>query len=156
MSKLAVIQVRGHINTPRPIRDAFRSLNLIRKNSCVVLNNSKEVLGTLVKIKDYVTWGEIDEGTLVELLKKRGRVAGGKLVSEAYLKEHGKISFEELAKGLLSGAKKIKDVPGLKRFFRLNAPTGGFERKGIKTPFSIGGALGYRGSKINDLIRRML
>ncbi len=40
--------------------------------------------------------------------------------------------------------------------FRLNPPKGGFERKGIKKPFSKGGALGYRGSKINSLIKKMV
>lgn len=49
-----------------------------------------------------------------------------------------------------------KTEKGIKRFFRLNNPKGGFERKGIKMPFSEGGVLGYRGKKINDLIKRML
>lgn len=44
----------------------------------------------------------------------------------------------------------------LKKFFSLHPPKGGFERKGIKTPFKQGGALGYRGARINDLIRKML
>ena len=43
-----------------------------------------------------------------------------------------------------------------KKFFRLCPPKGGFERKGIKTPFALGGALGNRKDKINDLIRRMI
>lgn len=42
-----------------------------------------------------------------------------------------------------------------KKFFRLNSPRKGFGRKGIKTSFTRGGALGYRGDKINDLIKRM-
>jgi len=54
------------------------------------------------------------------------------------------------------GEKDPKDPKKLKRFFRLNSPRKGFERKGIKVPFHLGGALGYRGEKINDLIRRMI
>ena len=50
-----------------------------------------------------------------------------------------------------------KDGEGkLKKYFLLHPPRGGFERKGIKTPFTTGGALGYRGAKINDLIKKML
>lgn len=41
-------------------------------------------------------------------------------------------------------------------FFRLSPPKGGYGRKGTKVPFKIGGALGYRRDKINDLIKRML
>ncbi|MBI5398947.1 uL30 family ribosomal protein [Candidatus Woesearchaeota archaeon] len=44
----------------------------------------------------------------------------------------------------------------LKPYFRLSPPRGGFERKGTKKPYSVGGALGYRGNNINDLIRSML
>jgi large subunit ribosomal protein L30 len=40
--------------------------------------------------------------------------------------------------------------------FALHPPRGGFERKGIKMPFKLGGAYGYRAEKINDLIKRML
>ena len=40
--------------------------------------------------------------------------------------------------------------------FKLCPPKGGFERKGIKNPFSLGGALGYRAKEINDLIKRMI
>jgi len=40
-------------------------------------------------------------------------------------------------------------------FSRLHPPRGGFERKGIKKSFSVGGALGYRGEKMNDLLRKM-
>jgi large subunit ribosomal protein L30 len=37
----------------------------------------------------------------------------------------------------------------------LHPPRGGFERKGIKVPFTTGGALGNRGDKIVDLIEKM-
>ncbi|MFT4312777.1 MAG: uL30 family ribosomal protein [Candidatus Woesearchaeota archaeon] len=40
--------------------------------------------------------------------------------------------------------------------YRLSPPVKGFERKGIKVPFTKGGALGQRGDKINDLIKRMI
>jgi large subunit ribosomal protein L30 len=50
-----------------------------------------------------------------------------------------------------------KDSEGkLKRYFRLHPPRGGFERKGIKLPYKKGGALGYRGNKMNELIKKML
>ncbi len=54
---------------------------------------------------------------------------------------------------------KRKDKKGKednKKTFRLNPPRGGFGRKGIKRPFGEGGALGYRGNKINELLKRML
>ncbi len=54
--------------------------------------------------------------------------------------------------------KRGKKIQGEKdnKFYRLNSPRKGFERKGIKRPYSVGGALGYRAEKINDLIKRMV
>jgi len=40
--------------------------------------------------------------------------------------------------------------------YYLNPPKKGFGRKGVKMLFKLGGALGDRGDKINDLIVRML
>ena len=39
--------------------------------------------------------------------------------------------------------------------YTLHPPRGGFERKGTKVSFKAGGALGYRGEKINILLERM-
>lgn len=41
-------------------------------------------------------------------------------------------------------------------YFHLHPPRGGFGRRGIKAPFTMKGALGYRGAKINDLVKKML
>ena len=46
---------------------------------------------------------------------------------------------------------EMKDV---KPLFRLTPPRKGYE--GVKRSFQNGGALGYRGAKINDLIQRMM
>lgn len=63
---------------------------------------------------------------------------------------YGKIS-EETIKEL--DAKRPK---GEKKYYRLHPPRGGLERKGSKKNFKDGGALGPRGDKINDLIKKML
>ncbi len=54
----------------------------------------------------------------------------------------------------------VVELDALKGFpvneqIHLHPPRGGFERKGIKTNFSIGGALGNRGEKIIDLLNKM-
>jgi large subunit ribosomal protein L30 len=125
-AKIAVIRIRGLTNTSTKKKDTLEMLRLYRKNYCIVLDKRPGLLGMIRKVEDRVAWGEIDDSTLKELIEKRGE------------------------KTKLQGKEQIK------RFFRLNSPKGGFERKGVKTPFSLGGALGYRGQKINELIRRML
>jgi large subunit ribosomal protein L30 len=63
------------------------------------------------------------------------------------------ITWGELDSSLLD---EIKSKKGESKIYRLSPPKGGFERKGIKQPFSVGGVLGYRGEAINALIRKML
>ena len=86
--KIAVVQVRGAINMTRKVKDTLKFLKLIRKNSCVIVELTDSVKGMLLKVKDYVTWGEIDKETAKELLAKRGRIVGNKSLTENYLKEN--------------------------------------------------------------------
>ena len=44
----------------------------------------------------------------------------------------------------------------VQNYFHLSPPRGGFERRGIKYSYTQKGALGYRGEKMNDLIKKMI
>lgn len=156
MRRIAIVRIRGPVKVKKEVEDTMKILRLYHKHNCVIVDNSKNVVGMLKKIKDYVTWGEINEETFKNLLEKRGRLAGKQKFSENYLKEKLKLSLDNFTKEFFESKKELKDIPGLKTFFKLCSPQGGFERKGIKTPFSLGGVLGYRKEKINDLIMRML
>lgn len=142
MSKIAIIRVRGNVNLRKDIKDTFSLLRLYRKNFCIVIENNPSLLGMANKIKDYVTYGEIDDETYKLLVEKRGEEFKGREKDSK-----GKIEYKKFV--LINGKK-------LKPFFRLAPPKGGFERKGIKVSFKAKGALGYRADKINDLIKRMV
>ena len=156
MVRIAVIRIRGECKIRKGMKDTLKMLKLYKKNNCVVISNNPVYIGMLGKIKDFVTWGDIDEATFKELLSKRGKLPGNKQLTEAYLKDKTKLDFAGFAKEFFSFKKEIKDVPGMKRLFRLQPPVKGFERKGIKQPYSMGGVLGYRKEEINDLIKRMI
>jgi large subunit ribosomal protein L30 len=115
--KLAIVRIRGNIGINPKIKSTLTMLNLHNQNICTVYVGTPSVLGMVKKIKDYVTWGEVEPDT-INLLEERKDS-----------KEH--------------------------KFYRLNNPIKGHARKGIKKAFSVGGALGYRGKKINDLIKSM-
>ncbi|MBW2991951.1 uL30 family ribosomal protein [Candidatus Woesearchaeota archaeon] len=73
------------------------------------------------------------------------------------------IGMLKKAKDFITWGEVNQEVIGLlkkrdegKKFFRLNPPRKGYGRKGIKWQFVMGGALGYRGDKINDLLKRMI
>lgn len=156
MTKVAILQVRGLIRVSNKVRDTLRMLNLSNKNHCAIVDNSPVFVGMIKKVKDYITWGEVDSEIIKLLLEKRGKLPGNQPLSEKYVKDKLNLTYEQFVKELVDGKKKFKDIPGLKPYFRLHPPRGGYEKGGIKTPFSMGGVLGYRKDKINELIRKMI
>ena len=154
--KIAVIRIKGKTGLKHDVKTTFDKLKLYNKNSCVIIANTKPFLGMLEKIKNASTWGEISEKTYESLLANRGKLPGNKRLTDEYVKQKTKTDIKGLTKELITFKREIKDVPGLKTFFKLNPPRKGFERKGIKVPFAQGGVLGYRKDKINDLLERMI
>tara|TARA_Y100000310_G_C20333207_1_gene646227 strand:+ start:122 stop:607 length:486 start_codon:yes stop_codon:yes gene_type:complete len=155
-TRIAVIRIKGKPGLKFDVKETFEKLRLYKKNTCIVVPNNPVYLGMINKIKEASTWGEIDEETFKLLLEKRAKLPGKKALTEEYLKQKLKTDFNTFAKDFMNFNKEIKDVPGMKNFFKLNPPIKGFEAKGIKVPFSLGGVLGYRKDKINTLIRKMV
>jgi len=151
----AVIRVRGTVNVDGKIKDTLKMLRLTRANHCVIIPESATYKGMLQVVKDYVTWGEIESKTMAELLKQRGQLLGGiKLTDKIVKSTTGYDTITAYGDALLAGEAKLKDFKDLKPVFRLSPPRKG--HSGVKRAFTIGGALGYRGDKINQLIRRMI
>lgn len=148
-----VIRVRGTTGVIGNIASTLQMLRLNRINHAVLVEESPSFKGMLQKGKDYITWGEIDTETLVELIEKRGKLVGGAAITEEYLAENTDYSsFEELANALINSEIKAKDI-NMKPVFRLHPPRKGYE--GIRHSVNEGGSLGYRGEAINDLAKRM-
>lgn len=150
----AVIRIRGSVGIRKEIKDTLNMLRLKNVNNCVLVEENDSFKGMLRKVKDYVTWGEINQKILSKLLEKRLRMVGDKKVSKEDLKRITKYeSFEDFAKSLIEGRVKLKDFKELKKVFRLRPPKKGF--KSIKEAFPKGD-LGYRGNEINKLLERMI
>lgn len=153
-----IIRLRGRAGTPYEVEYTLRLLRLTRKYHCVIYPASPSIEGMLKVVKDWVTWGEIEKQTLVELIKKRGKIKGNKSLSDEYVKQNlGLDSIEKLADAILKGKilyHKLEDK-GIKPVFRLHPPRKGFKRS-TKKPYKDGGELGYRGIDINKLIMRMI
>lgn len=106
--KIAAIRLRGHIKMSREHEDTMKALGLKNTNTLVLLTDSQSTKGMILKVSDFITWGEASKET------------------------------EE----------KFKSTP-----VGLRPPKGGF--RSLKLPFPKGD-LGYRGEKINDLIKKMM
>ncbi len=155
MAKLALIRLRSGIRAKGEVRDTLAMLRLHRINHLVLVDDTPSYRGMVQKVKDYITWGEIDKETLAELIRKRGRLIGNKPITDEYVKEKLGMTIDEFAEKVVNGEMKITDLPNIKPVFRLHPPRGGLKGTKKRT-FKEGGALGYRGEKINELIERML
>jgi len=131
-------------------------LRLNKPNHCVLVRPDQNTLGMLKKVEKYITWGEIDEKTLVNLFSKRGKTAGNKKIGLNNIRDKTGKPVDEFAGSLIQNTIKLNEIPGLKPVFRLKPPSKGFGTVGIKRPYSLGGVFGYRGEKINILLGKMI
>lgn len=141
-SKVAVILIRGKIDMNHQVKDTVKMLRLDRKHVCTVFDKNPSVMGMLRKVKDYTTFGVISDETLKLLIDKRGEEYKGRVTDS-----RGKYQYNKFIE--VNGKK-------YKNFFRLSPPKGGFESRGIKKPFTMGGVLGDRKEKIAELIQKMI
>jgi large subunit ribosomal protein L30 len=144
-----VVRVRGGIHSRRDIQQTLRELHLTRANHATILPEEPSFRGMLMATQGYVTWGEADAETIQALLAARGQTRTGAKLSSP---PAGTPPVSELAASVIgTGLARVKS---LRPLVRLTPPKGGW--KSTKKPFSLGGALGYRGRAINDLVKRMM
>ncbi len=70
MSDLVVIRIRGAVQADVRAERALEVLKLHRVNYATVIPDNPTSRGMIGKVKDFVTWGEINEENKAELAKK--------------------------------------------------------------------------------------
>ncbi len=141
-----IIRITGMVNMNKDNEETLSRLRLRRKYSCVMINENKEIISMLKKVRNFVAYGNIDKETLKELIIKRGKSIEGEKKKLKINDEKANKLAEEILKNQSLNNLEIKP------FFRLHPP-----RKGINTRTHFPrGVLGDNKEKINDLIRRML
>ena len=152
-----VVRARSDVKVERSIRETMGYMNLTRVNHAVIIPDNPQYRGMLQKAKDYITWGQAVAAMVERMLSERGRMVGDAPLTDAIVAEHTDYAtIADFAKAITAGEANVKDVPGLKRVFRLHPPRGPKGWGGIKRSFVVGGALGSRGDAIVDLVDRMI
>jgi large subunit ribosomal protein L30 len=111
---IAVIRITGQVGLNKEVVETLDRLRLRRKYVCVVLEKpTKEQIGMIEKVRDFVAYGEIDEKTYKELVEKRGKKVDGKL--KPFFRLHpargGIETKKHFPKGVLGNHKeKINDL----------------------------------------------
>jgi large subunit ribosomal protein L30 len=152
---LVAVRIRGTISAQREVRETLQMLHLTRNNYAVLIDDRPSFLGMLTTAQNFITWGEASKETVNMLIKEKGKLLRNKKLTDEYAQKTGYKSLEELAEALFTGRVEYWKLPNIQPVFKLHPPTKGFKGK-IKRSYSLGGELGYRGEKINELIKRMI
>ena len=152
-----VVRARSNVKVEHSIRETMDYLNLTRVNHAVIIPENSQYKGMLQKAKDYITWGNADAALVEKMITERGRLMGDKPITDEYVNENTDFaSIKEFAEAIVAGDATVKDLPEMKRVFRLHPPVGPKGWGGLKRSFVVGGALGARGDEISALVERMI
>lgn len=150
------IRLRGQVRVRPQIDTTLDKLLLLKLHHARLIKLTPSLQGMVTKVKDYITWGELDADTATLLLTKRGRLTGNKRLTDEYIKKNSPYkTIKAFAKALVDGKGDISEVEELKPIFRLHPPKKGFKGK-RNLPVGMGGVNGYRGTGINELVKRMV
>lgn len=152
---ILAVRIRGNRSSVTRIEQTMLLLNLSRKYHATIIPAGPIDIGMVNHAKDYITFGSPSEQTVEALLRKAGKTADGKPITDDYLKSKTAFgSIKELAAAVTSGKERLSRIKAVKAVFRLNPP-----RKGIgsiKAAYPRG-ALGPRDTKaIEELVTAMM
>jgi large subunit ribosomal protein L30 len=151
---LLVVNLHGSINASAPVRKALEDMKVSRKFSASVMPSDETALGMLHICKDRLSWSAVDTELLSTLLEKRGMVSESKRLDQGSLKAMGYKNYGDLAKKMFDEKARLSAVQGVRPFFRLSPPKGGFKRS-MRRQFSEKGLLG-RNPQLGEIVRRMV
>jgi large subunit ribosomal protein L30 len=156
LGKLLIVNLHGLINVPRGTRETLIQLGIGKRFAAAVVGDDPVSKGSVRLCKDYIAWVPLDSDLLTSLLQSRGRVSNSKTLDDEALKAMGFKTYEDLAQAIMKGetSDTLSSIKGLKPFFGLSPPRGGFKRSS-RRQFREGGILGEN-PMLADIIRRMI
>ena len=154
MGLLLVVNIHGKINSPRAARQTLGELKVERRFTASVHTDDAQTTGMLRSCKDYLAWAPLERDVLATLLEKRGMLSETKKLGADALPGFGVKSYDELAGKMLNEGLKLSSLKGVRPFFKLGPPRGGF-KKSLRRQSSEGGVLG-KNPKLAEVVRRMV
>lgn len=148
-----VVRMRGTVNVPYWADTTLLSLNLAKKFRATIVPENNEYLGMLNRIRQLVAWCRVDNDTVKDLLNKKGKkTASQSLTASELSKEYS--DLDKLASDIANDSVIFSKLKGIKPWFALNPPRGGF-KKSIKKQTNQNGILGENKLLI-DLVKKMM
>jgi len=138
---LLVVRIRGTINVREPVKKVLEQLHLTKRFRATIIPDTPDYRGMLKLAKDHIAWCPVDASFISKLIEKRGRKEGWKPLSLKEIEKMNFKSFSDIVRSLENGEISLKEVKGIKPFFALSPPKGGFKRS-TRRQYSQGGVLG--------------
>ena len=147
---------------PKEIQTILAKLHLKELNNAIILFYNKDNFKMVKLIESYVTWGFINKYMIEDLLRKRGSVTFGNnepnelnnVDIENSLGKLGIVCIEDIIFELSKETQNAKEVLDYLGYFKLEKNDDGFDKANIS--FEKGGNQGFRGDKINALLKKMI
>ncbi|NWG09176.1 MAG: 50S ribosomal protein L30 [Nitrososphaerales archaeon] len=151
---LLVIRLRGIINVRAPVKRNLEQLHLVRRFRATIVPDTPDYRGMLIAAKEHVAWCPVKSSFISKLIKQRGRKEGWAPLGLKDIKRMNYKSFSNLAKSLEKGEAFLKEVKGMKPFFALSPPKGGFKRS-TRRMYTQGGVLGEN-PELLSIVEKMI
>lgn len=152
-----VVRMKGTVNIPNWARITLDSLHLNKKFRATLIPENEQTLGMLRKIKEIVAWTSVEEGFIREFVEKKGRHTSTKLLSSSDKSETDQptvLDIDQVISDIAKNDSFLSKISGVKPWFALNPPKGGFKKKS-KLLYSQNGILGENRDLV-ELVKRMM
>jgi len=169
-----VVRMKGTVNVPYWARITLESLHLNKRFRATLIPENAQTLGMLRKIKEFVSWSNVDDIFVREFIEKRGRLSAAKLLTATNSvtatssdngdgpinntntenKESQSIDLSKIVSTISQNELYLSKISGIKPWFALNPPKGGFKRKS-KRSYSQNGILGEN-KELISIVKRMM
>ncbi|HKR72900.1 MAG TPA: uL30 family ribosomal protein [Candidatus Nitrosocosmicus sp.] len=152
-----VVRMKGTVNIPNWAQSTLDNLHLNKKFRATLVPENEQTLGMLRKIKEIVAWTSVEESFIREVVEKKGRYTSTKLLSsnkESQVDNEKVTDINKVVSDISKNESFLSKISGLKPWFALNPPKGGFKKKS-KVLYSQNGILGENRDLV-ELVRRMM
>lgn len=152
-----VVRMKGTVNIPNWARITLDNLHLNKKFRATLIPENEQTLGMLRKIKEIVAWTSVEEGFIRDFIEKKGRYSSAKLLSSINKSETTSPAvpnIDQVVSDISKNNTFLSKISGIKPWFALNPPRGGFKKKS-KLLSSQNGILGEN-RELVELVKRMM
>ena len=180
LDKLLIVRLHSNKNLPAQIISKLTKLGLLKSFDCILIKVDSQLITDLIDLEFYVTYGTPTNELIKELIMKRGRIMDknnidkGRMVMDSNTiiedilgNKYNIICLKDIIHILSSNLKDKKRNIGYNKhtnmelFDAVTDVINPFElnkikipMKGLKTPFTMKGYFGFRGTHINSFVEK--